>query len=126
MNGLIVKNNSFSSYSVYTNNSVKYKYGISSIKPIDRALSGATTLDQSGTGSNGNEGVLRMPKSPSITWTSLSDCQMQDTHLVMVGVLPLCRSPVSVFYKPSRRGINHWELFNIKILFKYDHKVKRL
>ena len=34
---------------------------------MDRALSGATTLDQSGHGSNGNEGVLRIPQSSSTT-----------------------------------------------------------
>ena len=39
----------------------------SSIQPIDRALSGATILDQSGPRSNGNEGVLRIPQSSSIT-----------------------------------------------------------
>ena len=30
-------------------------------------------MGQSGPGSNGNEGVLRIPQSPSITGTSLSD-----------------------------------------------------
>ena len=38
---------------------------------MDRALSGATIPDQSGPGSNDNEGVLRIPQSPSITGTSL-------------------------------------------------------
>ena len=37
-------------------------------------LSGATTLGQSGPGSNGNEGVLRIPQRSSITGTSPSDC----------------------------------------------------
>ena len=46
----------------------------SSIQPIDRALSGATIPDQSGPGSNGNEGVRRIPQSPSITGTSLLCC----------------------------------------------------
>ena len=46
------------------------KYAVSSIQPIDRALSGATTLGQSGPGSNGNEGVLCIPQGPSITGTS--------------------------------------------------------
>ena len=36
-------------------------------------LSGATTPDQSGTGSNVNEGVPHIPKSFSITGTSPSD-----------------------------------------------------
>ena len=34
---------------------------------------GATTPAQSGPGSNGNEGMLRILQSPSITGTSLSD-----------------------------------------------------
>ena len=38
------------------------------------ALSGATTLGQSGPGSNGNEGVLCIHQSASITGTSPSDC----------------------------------------------------
>ena len=46
----------------------------SSIRPIDRALSGATIPGQSGPGSNGNEGVLRIPESSSISGTSPSDC----------------------------------------------------
>ena len=44
------------------------------MQPIDRALSGATIPGQSGSGSNGNEGVLRIPQSPNITGTSPSDC----------------------------------------------------
>ena len=46
----------------------------SSIKPIDRTLSGGTTPDQSGPGSDGNKGVFCIPKNSSITGTSLSDC----------------------------------------------------
>ena len=37
-------------------------------------LSGATMLDQTGPRSNGNEGVLRIPQSASITGISASDC----------------------------------------------------
>ena len=39
----------------------------SSIWPIDRTLSSATTLDQSGPVSDGNEGILHIPQSSSIT-----------------------------------------------------------
>ena len=46
----------------------------SSIWPIDRTLSGATTPGQSGSGSDGNEGVLCIPESSCITGTSPSDC----------------------------------------------------
>ncbi len=51
----------------------KNKNAVSSIKPIDRALSGATTPGQSGPGSNGNDRVLLIPQSPSITGLSSSD-----------------------------------------------------
>ena len=44
----------------------------SSIWPIDRTLSGATTPSQSRLESNGNEGVL--PQSSSITEASPTDC----------------------------------------------------
>ena len=47
----------------------------SSIWPIDRrTFSGATTPSQSGPGSNGNEGILQIPQSFSITGDSPSDC----------------------------------------------------
>ena len=42
--------------------------------PIDRIPSGATTLGQSGHGSNVNEGVLCIPQSSIITGALLSDC----------------------------------------------------
>ncbi len=38
------------------------QFRISSIWPIDRALSGVTTQGQSGPGSDGNEGVLQIPQ----------------------------------------------------------------
>ena len=47
-----------------------------SIWPIDRALSSATTPNQNGPGSDGNEGVLRISQSSSITGASPSDCLM--------------------------------------------------
>ena len=46
----------------------------SSIWFIDRVLSGATNPDQSGPGSNANEGVLCIHQNSSITGTSLQDC----------------------------------------------------
>ena len=55
----------------------------SSSWPIDRTLSGATTPGQSGPRSNGNEGVLHIPQSFSITGASPLDCLMsyiQDTR----------------------------------------------
>ena len=46
----------------------------SSIWPINRTLSGATAIGQCGTGSDGNEGVLCIPQSSSITGISPSGC----------------------------------------------------
>ena len=46
----------------------------SSIWPIDRTLLGATTPGQSGPGSNGNEGVLRILQSSRIIRALPSDC----------------------------------------------------
>ena len=47
------------------------------IWPIDRTLLGATTLGQSGPGSEGNECVVRIPQSCSITGSSPSDCHIR-------------------------------------------------
>ena len=53
-------------FSVYMLNSSNW--------PIDRILSGATTLGQSGPGSDGNKEILQIPQSSSITGALLSDC----------------------------------------------------
>ena len=61
---------------------------------------------QSGPGSNSNEGVLRIPQSPSITGTSPSDCLVSylGHSLWWWGFLPLCRGAVSAFYSPNQLG----------------------
>ena len=66
--------------------------------PIDRILSGATSLDQSEPGNDGNEGVLRIPQISSITGASY-------TRLfnVLSGTL-VGEDAVSEFYNPSRLG----------------------
>ena len=46
----------------------------STIRLIDRTLSGTTTPGHSGPGSDGNEGVLCILQSSGITGTSPSDC----------------------------------------------------
>ena len=55
----------------------------SSIWPIDRILSGATTSAHSEPDSDCNKGVLCIPQSSSITEDSPSDCLVsyQDTRL---------------------------------------------
>ena len=45
----------------------------SSIEPIDWILSGAISPGQSRPGSDGNDGVLRIPQTSSITRASPSD-----------------------------------------------------
>ena len=78
------------------------------IRPIDRTLSSITTPGQSRLGSNGNEEVLHIPQSSSITGASPSDCLMSyPRHLLAAGeVLPLCRDAVGVFYSPRRQGFS--------------------
>ena len=93
----------------------------SSIWPIDRTLSGATTPAQSGPWSNANEGVLCIPQSSRITEASLSDCLMLYPRHSLEGVLLLFRDAVCVFYSPSRLGLDrlrtHWRpCFPKKIL----------
>ena len=53
------------------------------------SLSGAATPGQSGHGSNGNEGVLRIPHNFSTAGTSLSDCLvLYPGHLLAGGSYP--------------------------------------
>ena len=53
----------------------------SSIGPIDRTLSGATTLGQSGPGSNGNEEVFHIPEAVALLEPQhqMVLCHIQDT-----------------------------------------------
>ena len=69
------------------------------------ALSDATIQRQSGPGINGNEGVLCIPQSSSITGISPSD-RLASYQGHLWGVLLLCRGSVGVFYSRSRLG--HW------------------
>ncbi len=76
----------------------------SSIRPIDRTLSGATTLSQSGPESDGNEEVFHIPQSSSITGTSLSDCLLLYPEQSLGENVPVCRDAVGVVYIPSQLG----------------------
>ena len=79
----------------------------SSIWPTDRIQTGTTTLSQSGSGSNGNEGILHIYQS-SKTGALPSHGQVSYLgHSLVVmwgGVLPLGRDAVGVFYSPSQLG----------------------
>ena len=77
-------------------NCFKYSKGlISSIGSIDRTLTGTSTMGQSGSASNGNEGYSTFPKSPGPEphdQTVL--CHIQDTHWGIVSLF--CRYVVDV------------------------------
>ena len=86
----------------------------------NRALSDATTTGQSGPGSDGSEGVLRIPQSIRITRTSLSDCLVSYNRTlgeVGWGFLPLCRGAVGVFYSPSQ--LSNWDFLHILLQWFY-------
>ena len=77
----------------------------SSICPIDRILSGATTPGLSKPGSDDNEGGLRIPQSSSITKASPSD--------YLVSYLGSCTSAemLSAYYAaPTDCARNNWYL----------------
>ena len=95
----------------------------SSIWPIDRTLSGATTPGQSGPGSNGNEEVLRISQNSNITVTSALYCLVsyQDIrwrrHLT-----PLQRRSQCILQpQPTEQG--DWR---IKKLFEFFGKIEIL
>ena len=76
----------------------------SSIWPIDRTLSGATTPDQSGSGSDSNVGVLCISQSSSIIGTSQSDFLVSyPGRLLEVGVLRLCRVYSTASTQPAEQ-----------------------
>ena len=65
---------------------------LSYIWPIDRTLSGATTLGQYGPGSDGNERVLGISQRSSITGTPASDCLVSLSGYSLGGLTLLQRS----------------------------------
>ena len=75
---------------------------------MDRALSGATTLGQSGPGSDGNEGVLHIPKAPALLEPhhQIVLCHIQDTRCG--SLTPLQRSSRYIL-QPQPTGQQKWE-----------------
>ena len=71
-----------------------------SIWHIDRALSGATTPDKSGPGSNSNEKVVHTPQSSRARATPLDGL----ISYPLIGVWPLSKDEVGEFYGYSRLG----------------------
>ena len=78
--------------SFISSNSISISMQFNYIWPIDRILSGPTTLGQSRPRSDGNERVLRISQSSSITGASQSDCLMSyPGHSFGGGLTPLQR-----------------------------------
>ena len=86
----------------------------SSIWPLDRTLSGATTPSQNESASESNEEVLYIPQSSSITRVSPSVCLMSYQDTLWRGVLPFCSDVVNIFYSPSQLGFSDFSGFSFK------------
>ena len=80
----------------------------SSIWPIDRTLSGATTLGQSRPGSDGKKGILRIPQRSSINEPLPSNCfvSYQGTSW---GVLSLWNPGKGVAPSSTHRCSSYWK-----------------
>ena len=87
-----------------------------SICPIDRTLQGATILSQSEPGSEGNEGVLRIPQSSCISGISISDGLLSYSgHWLWGGGLTPLQSVYST--SPADRAIIHgWDRYLQRVL----------
>ena len=103
--------------SLNAKNSKFSKLHFSSILPIDKTLSGATTPGQSEPGSDGSEGVLRIPQSSSITGTSPSDCLVSYAG----EVLPLCREAVGGILQLQPTGQINIEHYTYIYIYIYCH-----
>ena len=73
---------------------------LSSIWPIDRTLSGAIFLGQSGLRSDGNDGVLCIFESSCITGTSPSDCLVSSHDTRWWGFFYSSTEMQSVYWHP--------------------------
>ena len=65
-------------------------------------LSGATTPGLSGPGKDGNEGVLHISESPSITENPTSDYFASYPRHSSGESYPHCRETIGISYSPSR------------------------
>ena len=90
---VLFQTNQFNTSHLFAHNSMSN----SSIWPIDRTPSCVTTLGQSEPGSDGNERVLHIPQSSSITEAVPFDSLVSyPGHSWGWGVLPFCRDAVGV------------------------------
>ena len=100
-----------------------------SIRPIDKTLSGATTPGQSGSGSDGNEGVLHVSQSSSITRNLPSDrLVLYPGHSLVASLTPLKRSSRCILQPPpppsrlgSRTDSITADSFDFLIMYLLNH-----
>ena len=71
--------------------------------------------------SDGNEGVLRIPQSSSITDGSPSVCLMSYLGHYLVCVLPFCREAVGVFNKIKKENISTLKDGSLKLVVKFTY-----
>ena len=94
----------------------------SSIWPIDRILSGATTPSQSGPGSNGNEGVFHIPHS-STDWSLNIRLFSVISRTLVEGWLALCRDASSVFFRNllllNLLYLEIWNVYHVLNIYQY-------
>ena len=103
---------------------------------MDRTLSGATTPGESRPGSDGNEVIVCISQSCSITGILPSDCLVSYTGHSLGVVLPFCREAAGVFYSSSRLGkvlvcflkqlISIYTLFTLSFCLNFRDKVSIL
>ena len=84
----------------------------SSIWPIDRTLSGATTTGECGPQTDVNEGALRILQCLSIIGASLSDCLVlcQDARCWEEGLTPLQKCSWCILRSQPTRPMLGWVL----------------
>ena len=80
------------------------------IWPIDRTLSGATSLSLSRSGSNGNKGVLHIPQSSRITGASSLDLVSYPGHSLGGGSYPSAEMQSVCSSAPANWAIDLWRL----------------
>ena len=96
-----------------------------SIWPIDRTLTDSTTLDQSGFGSNGNQGVFWTLQSwiLSIRYSLVSYWEHPFFFSCVRGDLPICKRQHQNFLSPNEIHWSEWQvlsLWSIEENQKYD------
>ena len=90
----------------------------STILPINRNLSNATTPGQSGPGNDSNERVLRILQSSRITWTSPPDCLVSYPRHSLGESYPSAGMQSMYSAAPADLAIRYYIIFRYYISFK--------